>query len=46
MPRMSKKLKHEWSLFLNHRGRRCYLILERVSDNNDMCDISGTPPDA
>ena len=21
-----------------------YLILERMSDKNDMCDISGTPP--
>ena len=29
MPRMSKKLKHEWSLFLNHRGRRCYNSLCR-----------------
>lgn len=24
MPRMSKKMKHEWSLFLNSRGTRCY----------------------
>lgn len=29
MPRMSKKLKHEWSLFLNHRGQRCYNSLCR-----------------
>ena len=24
MPRMPQKMKHEWSLFLNERGRRCY----------------------
>ena len=29
MPRMSKKRKHEWSIFLNHRGRRCYNVLCR-----------------
>jgi len=28
MPRMSQKMKHEWSLFLNDRGRRTY---------NDLC---------
>ena len=24
MPRMPQKMKHEWSLFLNERGRRGY----------------------
>ena len=28
MPRMSKEMKHEWSLFLNERGRKTY---------NDLC---------
>ena len=35
---------------IRYLGRReenvKYLILEWVSDKNDMCDISGTPPDA
>lgn len=28
MPRMSKEMKHEWSLFLSDRGRKTY---------NDLC---------
>ena len=35
---------------IRYMGRReenvKYLILERVSDKNDMCDISDAPPDA
>ena len=35
---------------IRYMGRReenvKYLILESVSDKNDMCDISVTPPDA
>jgi len=34
MPRMSKKLKEEWSLFLNGRGRICYNALCRKCRNN------------
>ena len=34
MPRMSKKLKEEWSLFLNERGRICYNMLCRKCRNN------------
>ena len=29
MPRMSKKMKHEWSLYLNDKGRRTYNSLCR-----------------
>ena len=29
MPRMSKKMKHEWSLYLNGKGRRAYNTLCR-----------------
>ena len=29
MPRMSKKLKQEWSFFLNDRGRKAYNTLCR-----------------
>ena len=29
MPRMSKKMKHEWSLYLNDKGRRAYNTLCR-----------------
>ena len=34
MPRMSKKLKEEWSLFLNERGRMNYNDLCRKCRNN------------
>ena len=29
MPRMSKKMKHEWSLYLSDKGRRTYNTLCR-----------------
>ena len=34
MPRMSKKLKEEWALFLNERGRMNYNDLCRKCRNN------------
>ncbi len=34
MPRMSKKLKEEWSLFLNERGRICFNTLCRKCRNS------------
>ena len=34
MPRMSKKLKDEWALFLNGRGRKAYNSLCRRCEHD------------
>ena len=34
MPRMSKKLKEEWALFLNDRGRKAYNELCRRCEHD------------
>ena len=34
MPRMSKKLKEEWALFLNSRGRKAYNELCRRCEHD------------
>ena len=44
----SRELSERYGIrYLGRREENVkYLILEWVSDKNDMCDISGTPPGA